>query len=219
MMRFLLISLSIVALIILVFAVFREPIEEAAYDSITEDMFVEQDNDNFDPGPALGSRFPGFNGLYENQPVTLLEPFAGPAGTLFMASRSFEWCPYCMKQMIELNRIADRFDSAGIGLVAMTYDSPAVQAGFTSDHGITIPIIADVDTLSFRTLGILNTEYQPGDDAYGIPYPGMIIVDPAGNVVGKLFLEGYSKRVSAEAALDYAMQALGVAAGDGFSNR
>ncbi len=203
-----LISLAILAVAAGVFALFREPIKEAAYDGITSDMFVEQDDDEFDPGPALGSRFPGIKAVYEGQPVSLIQPFAGKSGTVFMASRSFDWCPYCMKQMIELNKAAPTFAAAGIGLVAITYDTPSKQQAFASEHGITIPILSDVDTLSFKTLGILNDGYQPGENAYGIPYPGMIIIDPDGVVVGKLFLEGYSTRVSAEAALAYANKVL-----------
>ena len=113
--------------------------------------------------------------------------------------------------MIELDRSAQAFADAGIGLVAISYDSPGLQQAFAERHGITIPILSDVDTLSFRTLGILDPDYQPGDIAYGIPYPGMLIVAPDGRVVGKLFLEGYSTRVSAEAALAYARQQLAAA--------
>ena len=64
--------------------------------------------------------------------------------------------------------------------------------------------------MSFRTLGILNEAYQPGDTAYGIPHPGMIVIDPDGLVVGKLFLESYSVRVDALSALDFAKTALGI---------
>ena len=45
---------------------------------------------------------------------------------------------------------------------------------------------------------------------YGIPYPGMIVINPVGEVVGKLFLEAYSSRVDSAAALAFARKALGV---------
>ena len=63
--------------------------------------------------------------------------------------------------------------------------------------------------MSLKTLGILNADYQPGEAQYGIPYPGMIVIDRQGQVVGKLFLEAYSSRVDAESALNFAMQRLG----------
>ena len=46
-----------------------------------------------------------------------------------VASRSFDWCPYCMRQIIQLQEEKAGFDAAGIGMVAITYDDPAVAAG------------------------------------------------------------------------------------------
>ncbi len=199
-----------VALVLVAATVFmmREPLKEAAYDKATEGMFTEADGDAFDVGPALGSRFPGVNALYEGEHVGLIEPFAGPRGTVFMASRSFDWCPYCMKQMIQLNEAAAQFEAAGIGLLAITYDAPELLDAFREQHDITIPMLSDIDALTFKTLGILNAKYAEGDDRYGLPYPGTVIIAADGTVVGKLFLESYRQRVSAEAVLALADELL-----------
>jgi peroxiredoxin len=190
--------------------VWREPLKQAAYARLTEGMFVAQDTDDFDPGPALGSRFPGLRASYQGREITLIEEFAGVNGTVFVASRSLDWCPYCMRQMIQLQATSAGFAAAGIGLVAITYDSPQLQQVFIDKFGITIPVLSDNNGLSFRTLGILNDQYQPGDRQFGIPHPGMIVIDPAGVVVGKLFLEAYSSRVDSAAALAFAKTALGL---------
>jgi peroxiredoxin len=190
--------------------VWREPLKQAAYARLTEGMFVAQDTDDFDPGPALGSRFPGLRASYQGREITLIEEFAGVNGTVFVASRSLDWCPYCMRQMIQLQATSAGFAAAGIGLVAITYDSPQLQQVFIDKFGITIPVLSDNNGLSFRTLGILNDRYQPGDRQFGIPHPGMIVIDPAGVVVGKLFLEAYSSRVDSAAALAFAKTALGL---------
>jgi peroxiredoxin len=208
MNRFLVVAAIALALLVITVLLFREPLKEAAYEKITDDMFVDADTDDFDPGPAIGSRFPGVNALYEGDRITLLDDFAGPNGLVLMASRSFDWCPYCMKQMIQLNGYHQAFEEAGIGLVAITYDAPELQQAFAAAHGITIPILSDVDALSFKTLGILHEGYQPGEHHYGIPHPGMIVVDEDGLVVGKLFLEAYSSRVGSDATLAYARKAL-----------
>ncbi len=198
-------ALAIAALAFL----FSGETKHAAYDFVTHNMFVESDNDSFDPGPAIGSRFPGFNALYQGQNTRLLTPFSGPNGTILVALRSLDWCPFCMKQLIQLEAEKATFDAAGINLVAITYDPPTTQQQFIEQQGITIPVLSDIDATTFKTLGILNTDYQPGDDSYGIPFPGMIVVDNKGTVVGKLFIEAYSSRVNASAALDYALKALG----------
>ncbi|MCB1698554.1 MAG: peroxiredoxin family protein [Pseudomonadales bacterium] len=186
----------------------REPLREFLYARLTADMFVAQDVDDFDPGPALGSRFPGIRAHYQGRQLTLVEEFAGPRGTVFIASRSLDWCPYCMRQMIQLQQYSADFTAAGIGMVAITYDTPRLQQAFIDRFGITIPVLSDIDGLSFKTLGILNTEYRQGDVQYGIPYPGMIVIDPNGVVVGKVFLEAYSSRVDSAAALAFAKAVL-----------
>jgi len=187
---------------------FREPIKETAFAKLTEEMFVDADNDSFDPGPQLGSHFPGVNAVHEGRRIQLISEFAGPRGTAFIASRSLDWCPYCMRQMIQLQEHKADFEAAGIGMVGITYDAPKLQQAFIDKHDITIPILSDIDALTFKTLGILNEQYQPGEMQYGIPHPGMIIIDTQGVVVGKLFLEAYSSRVDSAAALEFALDVL-----------
>ena len=204
-------ALIISAVIVVLLAVgylYRESLKEAAVAKLTEDMFVAEDADNFDPGPALGSRFPGLRATYQGRDITLVEEFAGGNGTVFIASRSLDWCPYCMRQMIQLQEHSAAYKAEGIGMVAITYDSPELQQVFIDKFGITIPVLSDIDTLSFKTLGILNEKYQKGEPQYGIPHPGMIVINPQGVVVGKLFLEAYSSRVDSVAALAFAMEAL-----------
>jgi len=99
--------------------------------------------------------------------------------------------------------IAD-FDAAGIGVVALTYDAPELQQRFVDKFSITFPLLSDIDATSVRSLGILNADYEPGDDNYGIPYPGIFVLDPEQKIVGKIFLDGYSKRVEAAGVLAYA---------------
>ena len=154
--------------------------------------------------------FPGVRATYQGRDINLIQEFAGPNGTAFIATRSAQWCPFCMKQMIQLQEHKAGFDQAGIGMVAVTYDEPALQQVFVDKFGIQYPILHDVDTMTFKTLGILNEKYAPGDSAYGIPHPGMIVIDRNGIIVGKQFLEAYSVRVDSAAALAYASEALAV---------
>lgn len=211
MKKIVIVLLALLVAAVVAFTLFRAPLKEAAYSALTADMFVNLDSDAFDPGPSIGSDFPGVNARWRGQSLRRLDEFAGDNGTVFVATRSVDWCPYCMKQMIQLQEHKADYDAAGIAIVAMTYDEPALQQAFIDKWGITYPILHDVDTLSFRTLGILNRSYSPGDEAYGIPYPGTIVINPQGTVVGKLFLEAYSVRVDALSALAFARQALGIA--------
>ena len=189
---------------------YREPIKQRVFAQITQGMFVAVDNDDFDPGPAINSHFPGLQATYQDRSITLIDEFKGVNGAVVIASRSFDWCPYCMRQIIQLQENKAGFDAAGIGMVAITYDDPVLQQAFIEKFGITIPVVSDFNALSFKTLGILNKDYKPGEFQYGIPHPGMIVIDSQGKVVGKLFLEAYSSRVGAAAALSFAKTALGL---------
>ncbi|MEM6579700.1 MAG: redoxin domain-containing protein [Pseudomonadota bacterium] len=203
---------AVFAVVVLMVAgyIYREQLTSQAMAKLTEDMFVMEDKDEFDPGPALGSQFPGLRAVHRGSQITLLDEFAGVNGTLVIASRSIDWCPYCIRQLLQLQSYQQNFENAGIGLLVITYDQPYVQAAFTAKFDITIPLVSDLSALSFKTLGILNRDYEPGDAQYGIPYPGMIIVDPKGVIAGKLFLESYKARIDSGAALTYARQSLGI---------
>ncbi len=43
-------------------------------------------------------------------------------------------------------------------------------------------------------MGILNTQYEPGHRAYGIPYPGIFVLDSSGTIRAKLAEEDYKVR-------------------------
>ena len=90
----------------------------------------------------------------------------------------------------------------------ITYDSPELQQRFIDAGSITYPLISDVDATTMKALGILNTDYSPGDSAYGIPYPGVFVLDPDGRIVGKIFVEDFRVRVDAASVLAYALGVL-----------
>jgi peroxiredoxin len=191
---------------------FRDELRRASDSWQTRDMFVAAEVANFERGPLIGSRFPGLQALHGSRPVTLIEDFAGSNGTVLVALRSVDWCIFCKRQILQLQEYKPYFDAAGIGLLAISYDAPQVQAAFAQAHGITIPLLSDRETLSFRTLGILHEDYSDGDPEYGIPHPGIIIVDRKGVVAGKLFVESPQLRVESAEALHFARRALGLRA-------
>ena len=101
-----------------------------------------------------------------------------------------------------------QFEASGIGVVALTYDAPRLQRKFIDRFAIAYPLLSDIDATSIKNLGILDAEYKPGDSAYGIPYPGVFIVDTAQKIAGKIFIEGYETRVDADGVLTYALEVL-----------
>jgi len=90
----------------------------------------------------------------------------------------------------------------------ITYDSPQLQQRFIDAASITYPFLSYIDATTMQALGILNTDYSPGDSAYGIPYPGVFVVDPEKRIVGKIFVQDFRIRVDAASVLAYAEKAL-----------
>ena len=210
-MKKLLSTVIVLALILAgLFYLFRDQLQYMAEESMTSNMFVSAEAATFNPGPRIGSDFPGVQASYRGRNVTLLEEFTGGNGVILIALRSVDWCPFCKKQLIQLQETHPLFEANGIGLVAITYDDPALQDAFSEEHSIRIPILSDNQALSFKTLGILHPDYQPGDENYGIPHPGLIILDREGEVVGKLFVEDPYLRVDSKEVLRHAKKVLGV---------
>ena len=192
--------------------VFQEPLRDAFDDWKTRDMFVPAVAADPGLGPATGQRLPPLQASLRGGTVTDIGDFARGNGAVLVVLRSIDWCAYCKRQIIQLQAYQHNFHAAGIGLVAITYDTPQAQQPFIEQHGITIPVLSDVGQGSFRALGVLNERHQPGDSEYGIPHPGMIILDRSGAIVGKLFVPSHEFRVDSSEALRYARAALGLKA-------
>ncbi len=57
-------------------------------------------------------------------------------------------------------------------------------------------------------LGILNEQNEPGEPAYGIPHPGVFVVNLDNEIVGKIFIDSVRERVDGEGTLRYALEVL-----------
>jgi peroxiredoxin len=109
---------------------------------------------------------------------------------------------------VQLQENLQAFTDVGIGVVGITYDKPDLQQQFIENRGIDYPFLSDVEAYTMKTLGILDENYQPGNEHYGIPHPGIFILTPELKIVGKIFVNGYEKRVNAQAVLAYAEKVL-----------
>ena len=56
-----------------------------------DDMFIAEDTDGFDPGPAIGTQFPSIRALYQGEEITAIDQFLGESGAIFIANRSANW--------------------------------------------------------------------------------------------------------------------------------
>ncbi|MQA00632.1 MAG: redoxin domain-containing protein [Dehalococcoidia bacterium] len=102
---------------------------------------------------------------------------------------------------MQLQRYLDGFNAAGIRVFAVSYDSQEVLGRFSDEFGIEYPLLSDENSEVIRRFGILNTLVRPEESVYGIPYPGLYLVDEDGVVVEKVFHQRYQVRDSAQSVL------------------
>jgi hypothetical protein len=95
---------------------------------------------------------------------------------------------------VELQGRYEELRRQGLGLVAISYDSPATLQAFATSRGITFPLVSDRDSAIIRRFGLLNTTMEPGTRSYGVPFPGTFIVDRSGVVRSRHFEEAYQER-------------------------
>jgi hypothetical protein len=111
---------------------------------------------------------------------------------------------------VELQRSLEKIRAQGLGVAAISYDSPAVLKEFAERRGITFPLLSDEASSTIRAFGILNEDVPAGTPFAGVPHPGTYIVDRAGRVVSKFFEDDYTERYTAS---DILVRQFGSAAG------
>ena len=86
-------------------------------------------------------------------------------------------------------------------MVAISYDTPEVIRHAAERLNITYPLLSDPDSKIIRALGILNPNIPEDHEWYGVPFPGMYIVDTEGIVQSKYFEEDHRERYTANSIL------------------
>lgn len=144
-----------------------------------------------DLGPAEGSRIPHDLALMTTAgKVENFDDLKGEKGLALFFVRSFDWCPYCQRQAIEVNGRAQEFRDRGINPVFISYDSPEIQAKFYGENEFTMPILSDAENEVINAFGVLNADsISERNPLYGYPHPLVFIIDPDGTIKSKLYIE------------------------------
>ena len=99
----------------------------------------------------------------------------------------------------------------GLGLIAISYDTPETLKKFSDSRGITFPMISDHGSAIIKQYGLLNDTMDPKSRSYGVPHPGTFIVNRKGVVQSRFFEDAYQERYTAATILS----TLGARMGDG----
>ena len=122
---------------------------------------------------------------------------------------------------MELQDQLETLEAQGLGVVAISYDSPEILADFAKRRGITYPLLADDGSAVINAFGIRNTVAEEGlgpnaEDpsvtadvaryvsvfgaspaVVGTPFPGTFVIDRHGRVTSRFFEDFYRERNTA----------------------
>jgi peroxiredoxin len=101
--------------------------------------------------------------------------------------------------LVQLQGDLKSIEEAGVQVVGISYDSPAVLKSFSDRAKIVFPLLSDPDSKTIDAYHIRNTAARGKAD--GVPNPGTFILDGEGVIRSKLFLEGYRDRHTADALI------------------
>ena len=132
------------------------------------------------------------------------------------------WCPYCMLQLKEFQRLYGEFKNNGIKLIALAPDTTKQIAKTKRNHKLSFPIYSDKDNeiaakfgLAFQLPEDLQKVYQKfqidlkeyqGNEDNKLPLPGTYIVDTQGNIRYAFAKADYTLRAEPEDVLKRAKE-------------
>lgn len=145
-------------------------------------------------GPVLNAPAPEVTAVSADGKPASLSAITGSEGTIIAFVRSADWCPFCKKQLIELNEVEAELWASGWQVAGLSYDSPEKLAAFSAKSKITFPLFSDADSSTIKAFGLLNEDIDPDARNYGIPHPALVFIDTNGTVKAVLREEGYRDR-------------------------
>ena len=86
----------------------------------------------------------------------------------------------------------------------MTYDSQQDGFAFHQQNQLNYPVLMDQEAFHVSRLGILNQDVPKHSKYYGIPHPGIFLVDKNGVIQAKFAESGYRLRPDFNTVLDAA---------------
>lgn len=147
------------------------------------------------PGPAVGSTFPEPLALQDQTgKQRTLKALLGKNGAALFFVRSADWCPWCKKQLADVNTRLAEFKALGLNVVSISHDTVPLIAAFHGAQNIGYTMLADPDGAIVEKLGIRDLQYADGTRAFGVARPMIFIVDPQLRITHKYAEQNYRER-------------------------
>jgi len=152
-------------------------------------------NPDFDLGPPIGTQAPTIGTPQdETGKPRSLESLMGDRGLVLFFFRSAAWCPFCQAQLMDLNSGVADIEKRGYHLAGISYEPPAVDADFIAKRDIKYTLLSDPKSEVIDRYKLRDSQYPPGNRAYGVPRPIIFILDRKGVIKAKLYEDTFRKR-------------------------
>lgn len=147
------------------------------------------------PGPAPGENLPhALQASDQNGTLRKLDDLYGDNGVAIVFVRSADWCPYCRRQLAEINDRLGEFTELGLAVVSVSVDEVELITAFADEGSIDYTMLADPDGDINLSLGIRDEQYPVGSAAFGVPRPALYIIDTNGIVRARYMEPTYRTR-------------------------
>ena len=173
---------------------------------------------NEDLGLPVGVQAPDFEAAtYDGGQVKLSEITKdGPAVLIFYRGG---WCPYCNRQLQELQSRLEEFQSTGATIVAISVDRQEKAAESVEGGGLGFTVVSDPEAGLLELYNIvyhvpdelvkkykeeykIDLERDSGETHHIIAVPAAFVVNRSGKIVFAYVNEDYKVRVSTDALLE-----------------
>jgi len=155
-----------------------------------------------DPGPAVGAKFPhSLAAPDQSGKQQTLETVMGEKGVAVLFVRSADWCPFCKKQLADVNTQLAPFRALGLNVVSVSVDEVPEIAAFAKEQNVGYTMLADPEGAINLSLGIRDEQYPVGSAAYGVPRPTLYVIDRTGTVRLRYMEPTYRTRPDLEVVL------------------
>ena len=144
------------------------------------------------PGLKVGEKAADFTLKNSAGEEVALQALLKKGNVALVFVRSADWCPFCRRQLQDLQKNLPDIAATGVQLVALSYDSPPTLAAAATKLGLTFPLLSDTGSKVIDAYGIRNHEAKGRGE--GVPHPVVFILDRQGVIRVKLLRDGYRER-------------------------
>lgn len=167
-------------------------------------------------GLFINSKAPDFRAVDQNGNSIRLKDMVKNGNVVLFFYRG-NWCPYCSRQLKQLQDSLELFVEKGVQVVAITPEKPEGISKTIEKSNATFPIIHDEEgkimkaydvrfaldekSVSRYKMSGIDLAATNGKNGTNLPVPAVYIINKENTIIYRYFNEDYKKRVSVKELL------------------